>query len=89
VHELYGNVGGMRLQGAAAAELCYVAAGRFEARIEGLLGPWDIAAGSIILMNAGGKVTDYSGGGDFYSGREVLATNGKLHDEFLKILGKK
>ena len=55
VHELYGNVGGMRLQGAAAAELCYVAAGRFEARIEGLLGPWDIAAGSIILMNAGGK----------------------------------
>ena len=87
--ELYGNVGGMRLQGAAAAELCYVAAGRFEARIEGLLGPWDIAAGSIILMNAGGKVTDYSGGGDFYSGREVLATNGKLHDEFLKVLGKK
>lgn len=78
----------MRLQGAAAAELCYVAAGRFEARIEGLLGPWDIAAGSIILMNAGGKVTDYSGGGDFYSGREVLATNGKLHDEFLKVLGK-
>ena len=71
VHELYGNVGGMRLQGAAAAELCYVAAGRFEARIEGLLGPWDIAAGSIILMNAGGKVTDYSGGGDFYSGREA------------------
>lgn len=88
VHELYGNVGGMRLQGATAAELCYVAAGRFEARIEGLLGPWDIAAGSIILMNAGGKVTDYSGGGDFYSGHEVLATNGKLHDGFLKVLGK-
>ncbi|WP_350007936.1 inositol monophosphatase family protein, partial [Phocaeicola dorei] len=56
---------------------------------EGLLGPWDIAAGSIILMNAGGKVTDYSGGGDFYSGHEVLATNGKLHDGFLKVLGKK
>jgi myo-inositol-1(or 4)-monophosphatase len=40
-------------------------------------------------MNAGGKVTDYSGGGDFYSGHEVLATNGKLHDGFLKVLGKK
>lgn len=89
VHALYGNVGGLRLQGAAAAELCYVAAGRFEVRIEGLLGPWDIAAGSIILMNAGGKVTDYSGGEDFYSGREVLATNGKLHDEFLEIVGKR
>lgn len=89
VHELYGNVGGLRLQGAAAAELCYVAAGRFEARIEGLLGPWDIAAGSLILMNAGGKVTDYSGGENFYTGQEVLATNGKLHDEFLKVIGKR
>ena len=89
VHELYGHVGGMRLQGAAAAELCYVAAGRFEARIEGLLGPWDIAAGSIILMNAGGKVTDFSGGENFCSGHEVLATNGKLHDEFLKVIGKR
>lgn len=89
VHDLYGNVGGLRLLGAAAAELCYVAAGRFEVRIEGLLGPWDIAAGSIILMNAGGKVTDYSGGNDFYSGREVLATNGRLHQEFLKIVGKR
>lgn len=89
IRELYGNVGGLRLQGAAAAELCYVAAGRFEARIEGLLGPWDIAAGSIILMNAGGKVTDYKGGNDFYSGREVLATNGKLHNEFLKVIGKR
>ena len=89
VHKLYGNVGGLRLQGAAAAELCYVAAGRFEARIEGFLGPWDIAAGSIILMNAGGKVTDYSGGENFYNGHEVLATNGKLHNEFLKIVGKR
>ena len=89
VHRLYGNVGGLRLQGAAAAELCYVAAGRFEARIEGLLGPWDIAAGSIILMNAGGKVTDYSGGENFYSGREVLATNGKVHEELLKVVGKR
>lgn len=89
VHDLYGNVGGLRLLGAAAAELCYVAAGRFEVRIEGLLGPWDIAAGSLILMNAGGKVTDYSGGNDFYSGREVLATNGRLHQEFLKIVGKR
>ncbi len=88
VHKLYGHVGGMRLQGAAAAELCYVAAGRFEARIEGLLGPWDIAAGALILMNAGGKVTDYSGSNDFYSGREVLATNGLLHDAFLEIMGK-
>ena len=40
-------------------------------------------------MNAGGKVTDYSGGEDFYNGREVLATNGNLHNEFLKIVRKR
>ena len=51
--------------------------------------PGETILGGRFLMNAGGKVTDYSGGGDFYSGREVLATNGKLHDEFLKVLGKK
>ena len=50
IKQLYGNVCGLRLQGSAAAELCYIAAGRFEARLEGLLGPWDIAAGALILM---------------------------------------
>lgn len=88
VHSLYGNVGGLRLQGAAAAELCYVAAGRFEARIEAFLGPWDIAAGALILMNAGGMLTDFEGHADCYSGRQVLATNGKLHGELLDILQK-
>ena len=44
VNTLYGNVGGLRLMGAAAVELCYVAVGRFDARIEAFLGPWDIAA---------------------------------------------
>ncbi len=86
VHELYGNVGGLRLQGAAAAELCYVAAGRFEARIEGFLGPWDIAAGSLIVKNAGGRVTNFSGGDDFYNGREVLATNSIIHNQILNLL---
>jgi myo-inositol-1(or 4)-monophosphatase len=86
IHSLYGKVGGTRIQGAAAAELCYIAAGRFEARIEAFLGPWDIAAGSLILMNAGGKVTDFSNGDSFYSGQEVLASNGKLHQDLLNII---
>lgn len=89
VSRLYGKVGGLRLQGSAAAELCYIAAGRFEARIEGLLGPWDIAAGALILMQAGGKITDYRGGDDFYSGKQVLATNGKIHDYLLKIVASR
>lgn len=88
VQELYGKAGGLRLQGAAAAEICYIAAGRFEARIESYLGPWDIAAGTLILMQAGGKVTDFEGGDTFYSGHQVLATNGKLHNQLLDVLKK-
>lgn len=86
VKECYANVAGMRLMGAAAAELCYVAAGRFDARVEAFIGPWDIAAGTLILQNAGGKVTDFSGGNDFYSGRQVLASNGRIHDFLLNII---
>jgi len=86
IRELYGAVGGLRLQGAAAAELCYIAAGRFEARIESNLGPWDIAAGSLILMQAGGKVSDFNGGNTFYSGNQVLASNGRIHNELLDVL---
>lgn len=79
VDRLYGFAGGTRLMGSAAAELCYVAAGRFDARIEAYLGPWDVAAGAFILQQAGGKVTDFRGGNDWRSGREVAATNGRLH----------
>lgn len=86
IEKMYGYVGGLRLMGSAAVELCYIAAGRFEARIEGLLGPWDIAAGTIILTQAGGRITDFSGGDSFYSGHEVLATNGKIHTQLLKII---
>lgn len=86
VERLYGTASAMRLLGAAAAELCYVAAGRFEVRIEAYLGPWDIAAGTLILQQAGGKVTDFSGGNSFYSGNEVLASNGKMHDALLEVL---
>ena len=85
IEQCYGNVTGMRTIGAAAAELCYVAAGRLEARVEGFIGPWDIAAGTLILQNAGGTISDFNGGDDYKSGREVLGTNGKIHTEMLKL----
>lgn len=88
VDRCYGQVAGLRLLGAAAAEMCYVAAGRFEARIEAYLGPWDIAAGSLIVQNAGGKVTDFKGGDTYVSGHQVLASNGKIHDYLLEIIDK-
>lgn len=89
IDSFYGEVCGTRLQGAAAAELCYVAAGRFDARIEAFLGPWDIAAGALILQNAGGMITDFSGGKEWLSGKEVLATNGRMHSQLLRIIARR
>ena len=88
VEELYGHVGGLRLMGSAAAEICYVAAGRFEARVEGFIGPWDIAAGYIILKQAGGKMTDFSGDENCFDAAEVFASNGKIHQDLLQVLEK-
>ena len=86
VDGVYGKVAGTRVVGAAAAEMCYVACGRFDARVEALLGPWDIAAGILIVQNAGGRVTDFCGGDSYEQGSQVVASNGKMHDFLLKIL---
>lgn len=87
IAQMYGTVGAERLLGSAAAELCYVAAGRAEGRIEGLLGPWDVAAGTLILSEAGGLTTDFSGGDTYLNGREVIASNGLIHEHLLRIVG--
>lgn len=83
VDALYGNSISIRNLGSAQTELCYVACGRFDAYIESYIKPWDVTAGSIILQNAGGRITDYSGGNKWLTGEETLATNGLIHDEFL------
>lgn len=77
---------GVRVLGAAALDLCQVAAGRIEAFWELDLQPWDIAAGSVIVTEAGGKVASCSDGQFNPQGHEVLATNGLIHDELLEIL---
>ena len=71
VEKCYGNVTGLRLLGAAAAELCYVAAGRFEARIEALIGPWDIAAGTLIFYSKQ-SLRPSGAGGFFASGHRKI-----------------
>lgn len=86
IRGVYGNVAGTRVVGAAAAEMCYVASGRFDARVEAFLGPWDVAAGILILRNAGGMITDFNGGNEYESGYQIVASNGKIHDFLLKIL---
>jgi len=69
---------GVRRLGSAAADLAYVAAGRFDAFWEYDLKPWDVAAGALLVTEAGGKVTDYKGGDNYLFGREIVATNGLI-----------
>jgi len=76
---------GIRRNGSAALELCYVAAGRLDGFWEHKLSPWDMAAGSLIVKEAGGKVTTLTGESFCIYGDEILATNGKIHLAMTKI----
>ena len=84
--QLYGKASGLRLQGAAAPEICYVACGRFEARIEAFLGPWDVAAAGLILQEAGCVSSDFSDGGLLEKGTAVLASHGTVHQSLFTII---
>ncbi len=77
---------GVRRGGAAALDLAYVAAGRFEAFWELYLKPWDVAAGMLLVEEAGGRVTDFAGEPDAHEGVEVLATNGRVHEPLAALL---
>jgi myo-inositol-1(or 4)-monophosphatase len=77
---------GIRRLGSAALDLCFVASGRFEGFWEENLKPWDTAAGFIIAKEAGAMVTDFSGNPFDVNKKELLATNGKIHREMLKLL---
>ena len=79
------NARGVRRLGSAATDMAYVACGRFDAFWEYDLKPWDVAAGAVIVKEAGGTVTDYKGGDNSLFGREIVASN-VLLDEL--ILGK-
>ena len=78
----------VRRGGSAALDLCYVAAGRIDGFWELFLQAWDTAAGRIILEEAGGMVTDFKGGPFSVYMKEILASNGALHDEMLDVLGR-
>lgn len=74
---------GVRRLGSAATDLAYVACGRYDGFYEYNLNPWDVAAGALIIQQAGGKVSDFSGGDDFLFSREIVASNGTMYDDFL------
>lgn len=79
------NSHGARRLGSAAADLAYVACGRYDGFYEYGLSPWDVCAGALLVRNAGGVVADFSGGNNYIFGRQILATNNYIFDEFLKL----
>jgi myo-inositol-1(or 4)-monophosphatase len=80
------EVAGIRRLAAAAIDLAYVAAGRFDVFFEFGLARWDLAAGILLVREAGGRVTEPAGGGDMLGSGDVLATNGHLHERMLALL---
>ncbi len=79
---------GLRRLGTAAMDLAYVACGRYDGFYEYGLHAWDVAAGTLIVKNAGGVNTDFAGGDDCIFGKEIVSTNGKLAEEFIDLVKK-
>ena len=77
---------GIRRLGSAAIDLCFTACGRFDAFFEYSLSPWDVAAGALILQEAGGKIYDFKGGNNWLHGRQILGSNSIISEEILKII---
>jgi myo-inositol-1(or 4)-monophosphatase len=77
----------IRRPGAAALDLCYVACGRIDGFFEYKLNAWDCAAGILIIEEAGGQVSDFTGATYFYETKKIVASNGKIHQAMLETIG--
>ena len=77
---------GIRRAGAAALDLCYTACGRLDAFWEIELEPWDMAAGALIVQEAGGQLTNLTGNPNWFPGKSIVASNGIIHQELLDCL---
>lgn len=88
IKEFLERTHGVRRIGSAAVDLAYVACGRFEGFFEYNLNAWDVAAGTFILQQAGGTVSDFSGGDNFLFGGELCSANAYIHAEMLSVIQK-
>lgn len=75
-----------RIKGSAALEICYVAAGISDTYFHSGLSPWDVAAGAFILQCAGGICSDFSGGDNYIFNKELVASNGAIHQEIMETI---
>ena len=85
-HAFLRTAQGVRRDGSATLNLCYLAMGRFDGFWEARLSPWDMAAGTLIVREAGGRVTDYRGGPFELEAGQILASNGALHEAMIEVL---
>lgn len=86
IKEFLNETHGIRRLGSAAMDLAFVACGKLEGFFEYNLHPWDVAAGAIIVQQAGGRITDFKGGDDFLFGKQFCASNTFVHEEMLKVI---
>ncbi len=86
LQELLKGTQGMRRMGSAAVDLAYVACGRFDGFFEYGLSPWDVAGGSFIVQQAGGKISDFGGGDDYIFGKEIIASSAGIYEDFSGVI---
>jgi myo-inositol-1(or 4)-monophosphatase len=79
---------GMRRMGSAAVDLAYVACGRFDGFFEYGLSPWDVAGGIVLVQEAGGKVSTFSGTDDAIFGKEIVAASSQIFNDFYAVIHK-
>ena len=79
---------GMRRMGSAAVDLAYVACGRFDGFFEYGLSPWDVAGGIVLVREAGGKISTFSGTDDAIFGKEIVAASSQIYDDFYAVIHK-
>ncbi len=87
-NELMRSSRGLRRLGSAAVDLAYVACGRFDSFFEYGLNPWDVAAGTLIVKQAGGRLSGFDGTNEVVFGKDILASNSFIHDEMLACIQK-
>jgi len=86
IDNLYGKASSIRLNGSAAISLCYVACGRYEIWGEAFIKTWDYSAGILIVEEAGGLISDYSGKPFVWGDHDIVASNGHTHSYFCNLL---
>ncbi len=86
MYHFLSNTHGLRRLGSAAIDLAYVASGKSEGFFEFFLNPWDVAAGTLIVQQAGGKVTDFRGGANFLFGKELVAGNAHVQLKMQQVI---